>query len=217
MKQTKKIILIGAGGHAASISDAILSSQRVIKGYIDEKKSNEAVMGHKVYKSILEIDNYHNYEYCIAVGDNSLRERIFKKTIHQFKDVKFATIIHSSSYVSNQSILGDGTVILGNSFIGPRCHIKNHCIINSGTSIDHDCHLDEFSSTGPGSIIGGTVSVGKKSVIAIGSSIKHNITIGDNSIVGANSYLKDDIGNNAVYYGTPARFIRDRDSDEKYL
>ena len=70
MKQTKKIILIGAGGHAASISDAILSSQRIIKGYIDEKKSNEAVMGHKVYKSILEIDNYHNYGYHNFDPDN---------------------------------------------------------------------------------------------------------------------------------------------------
>lgn len=217
MKETKPIILIGAGGHAASISDAILSSHRIIKGYIDEVKSNETLMGYKVFKSIFEIDEYQNCEYCIAIGDNSLRERVLKKTIDQYKDAKFATIIHSTSYVSNQSILGDGTVVLGNSFVGPRCHIKNHCIINSSSSIDHDCYLDEFSSTGPGSVIGGTVSVGKKSIIAIGSSIKHSINIGDNSIIGANSYLKDNVGDNVIYYGSPARFIRNRDNDEKYL
>ncbi len=214
---SKPIVLIGAGGHAASIADAVISSKSKLIGFVDEARSTEEMFGYKIYSSIEEIENYLDYEYCVAIGDNFLRSSIVEKTIKSFPKIKFTTIIHSSSYVSKFAKIECGTVILGNAFVGPRCILSNHCIVNTGSVVDHDCSIGQYSSIGPGSVLGGTVRIGKCSAISIGAVIKHSLNIGNDSVIGGNSYLNEDVGDLMIYYGVPAKFISKREINQKYL
>lgn len=214
---TKEIVLIGSGGHASSIIDAATSQKLKIKALIDIKDCDNSILGIKVYKSISEIPEYQKYEYVVAIGDNSLRKTIVAKSIAEFPEIKFATIIHNTAYISESALISEGTVILGQSFIGPRCRVDKHCIINTGSKIDHDCFLDVYSSTGPGTLLGGNVNIGKGSIVSIGATVRHSLSIGNYSLLGGGSYLNEDIGENMVFYGVPAKFIRNRSHDEKYL
>ena len=213
----KEIVLIGAGGHAASIADAINSSGGSVIGFVDEAKKGEKVLNLDVYSNIKDLKDFQSYEYVISLGDNSLRQKVLNKSLSEYPDIKFATVIHRTAYVSEYATIEKGSVILGKSFVGPRSHIGNHCIINTGSKIDHDCFLDDFSSTGPGAVIGGNVKIGTGSIVSIGATIKHGITIGCNSLIGAMSFLNKDIKSNLIYYGIPAKEIRSRESDEAYL
>ena len=49
------------------------------------------------------------------------------------------------------------------------------------------------------------------------SVIQHKISIGKNTVIGANSFVNRDCGDNMIYYGNPAEFIRKRENDENYL
>ena len=83
--------------------------------------------------------------------------------------------------------------------------IKDHTIINTSSSIDHDCKIGSFVHIAPNSTLCGNVSVGDGSFIGAGSVILPNIKIGNNSIVGAGSVVLNDIGDNKIYIGNPAR------------
>ena len=43
------------------------------------------------------------------------------------------------------------------------------------------------------------------------------ISIGDNTIIGAQSMVLKNCNKNSVYYGIPAKKIRDREDNSKYL
>ena len=213
----KDIVIIGAGGHAISILDAVHSMDLSVVAFVDEAKKGEKLLGLNIYSNISDIKDFGSHEYVIGIGDNSLRKKVVKKSLGEYPDMNFATVIHKTSYVSNTSEVSTGSVILAKSFIGPCSNIGNHCIVNSGSIIDHECSLDDYSSTGPGAVLGGNVKIGSGSIISIGAIVKHGIRVGRNSLVGANSLINKNIDDNLVYYGVPAKEIRSRKSDEKYL
>ena len=73
----------------------------------------------------------------------------------------------------------------------------------------------DFSSLAPSVTTGGNVFVGERSSISIGSTIKHNVKVGSDSVIGACSYLNKDVGDNCIFYGNPAKFVREREIGEK--
>ena len=89
--------------------------------------------------------------------------------------------------------------------------------IKSRSIIDHDNTLKNFSSTGPGVTTGGNTQLGQCSHLGIGSTVKHQILIGDNTIVGAQSLVVKNCENNSVYFGIPAKKIKNREDNSKYL
>ena len=90
-------------------------------------------------------------------------------------------------------------------------------MINTSSSIDHDNIFENYSSTGPNVTTGGNVELGQCSHLGIGSTVKHQISIGDNTIIGAQSMVLKNCNKNSVYYGIPAKKIRDREDNSKYL
>jgi acetyltransferase-like isoleucine patch superfamily enzyme len=61
------------------------------------------------------------------------------------------------------------------------------------------------------------VIVETKSFIGIGANIIHNISIGKDTVIGAGSLVCNDLPDNVVAYGSPAKIIRKRKLENKYL
>ena len=77
--------------------------------------------------------------------------------------------------------------------------------------------MHDFSSLAPGRHTGGNVTIGSRSALLIGAKVKHGIVIGNDTVVGENSYVNDNIGDQKVSYGTPARIVKERGRQEEYL
>jgi UDP-perosamine 4-acetyltransferase len=60
----------------------------------------------------------------------------------------------------------------------------------------------------PGAAIASLVRVGEKTMIGIGATVIERIKIGANSIVGAGAVVVDDVPDNVVVVGVPARVLR---------
>lgn len=214
---TSGIVLIGAGGHAVSITNVALSCGYDVISYVDDNKAGTQLLGIPVITSEKCLHLYSSHNLCIAVGDNAVRERVYKEYKSKFASARFPSLIHKSSVVGVGTHIDEGTVVMPLSNIGPNSQVGKCCIVNTNSSIDHDCNFDDFSSIAPGVVSGGTVSVGKRTAISIGAIIKHGVSIGDDVVIGANSYVNKNIGDSVVAYGSPCRKVRDRKVGDSYL
>lgn len=77
--------------------------------------------------------------------------------------------------------------------IGNHVQIGSHCSIYSFSTIDEKS---------------GTVVIKKGAKIGTHSTIMPGVTIGENSIVGAHSFVKEDVPDNALCFGVPAKVVR---------
>ena len=211
----KKLVVIGAGGHATSLVESIISSGNEILYFVDSFKSKKKLLGYNIEKQILK--DSKKIDIVIGIGDNNKRQEIYLDLLNTIFQINFPIIIHPSASVSRFSKIGKGSVILQNAIVGANSNMGNFCILNSNSSIDHDCKMSNFSSLAPSSVTGGNVKIGLRTAIGINASILHKTNIGNDVVIGSNSYVNKDINNNLVAYGSPARIIRKRKSNSKYL
>ncbi len=219
----KKIIIIGASGHAKVIIDIIEKEKKfLITGLIDNnKKTGETILGYKIIgkdRNIPQIVKKQQiYGAIIAIGDNWTRKIVAEKIKKLIPALKFITAIHPSAQIGKSVKIGDGTAIMAGAIINPGSTIKKHCILNTKSSLDHDCVMEAFSSLAPNATTGGNVKIGRYSAISIGANIIHGISIGEHSIVGAGSVVLKNIPVLTIAYGVPAKIIRSREIGQKYL
>lgn len=211
------IIIVGTGGHAVSVTNVALSCGIDVIAYVDENKAQNEIMGTPIITKQQCLNYYPNLNFAIAIGDNSIREKVYNEYKNDFPTAKFPTLIHKSSVIGIGSSIGDGTIIMPLVNVGPNSNIGRFCILNSSSSIDHDCTMREFSSIAPRVVCGGAVEIGELSAVSIGATVKHGVMIGVSAVIGANSYVHRSIGDNVVAYGSPCKTIRTREKDDTYL
>lgn len=205
----KKVVIIGAGGHAKVIADIIEKAGDEIIGFLDDnKKMGTTII--KEYKVIGDLNNRfamavtkENLEFIIAIGDNKKREEISHSP-----NLKFYTAIHPSAQIGLDVEIQEGTVIMANTCINSSAKIGKHCIINTGAIIEHDNIIEDFVHISPNVALGGTVKIGKNTHVGIGSTIKNNITICENCKIGAGAVVVKDIEKEGTYIGVPARGMK---------
>lgn len=196
----KLVSIYGAGGHSKVVIDAILSSKKHrVKNIFDDNKEG-AWHDYNIIDSkfLLEED-----QIVIAIGDNHTRKNIVQKLSN-----KFATIIHKSAVVSSFATIGEGSQILPKVIINPDAKIGKHCIINTNSIVEHDCKIGDFVHVSPNATLGGGVSVGDLTHIGMGATILQGVKIGKNVVVGAGAVVTNDIDDNFIVVGVPAKFIK---------
>ena len=95
----RKIVLIGAGGHALSVLDSV--DRKRVAGFIDEYKVGTIrgfdILGNAVH----EIENKEDYIYHIAIGDVPTRSRLYQ--IIKGLGLEIETIVDKTSTISTFS------------------------------------------------------------------------------------------------------------------
>jgi len=211
------LIIIGASGHAVSCANVAVSAGFNIIGFIDDAKVASSVVGIPVFGRETFLTKHSLVNCVVAIGDNFLRQKVVEQLLNDLPNISFSSVIHATASIGMNTQIGDGCVVMPNSVVGPNCELGAHCIVNTKASIDHDSALSDFASVAPGVTMGGGVSVGHGSAISIGVTVKHGVALGSHSVVGASSYVHDDIPNNVLCFGTPAKVIRTRTPGERYL
>lgn len=194
----QKLIIIGGGGHAKVIIDAVLAGEKYeMYGIIDQK----LVVGTKVLGvPVLGTDEILPELYgegiknafmgVGSIGNTSARRTIYEK----LKNIGFElpVIIHPKAVVGQEVAFGEGTFVAASATINPGTKIGKNVIINTSSSIDHDCNIGDFVHIAPGAVLCGTVSVGENTHIGIGANIIQSIKIGKDAFIPASRMVKVD-------------------------
>ena len=203
------ISVIGCGRHARVLLDIIgLLGLKVNFLYDDNFGVDKPL--YLIDKFVSPINFEISENAIIAIGDNFSRKEVSAKVNKKIWD----TIIHPTSIISNDIVIGEGTVIMAGAIIQTGTRIGKHCIINTGACIDHDCEIGSFAHISPNVSIAGGVCIGEGTHIGIGACVIPGITIGKWVKIGAGAVVIRDIPDFSVSVGNPARIIKYNKIDE---
>ncbi|MCT4781650.1 MULTISPECIES: acetyltransferase [Exiguobacterium] len=212
------IVLFGAGGHTKVVIDIVEQMERHhIIGIYDDRPElmGTTYFGYPVLGPIRS--DYAVNRGIIGIGNNDSRALVSRIILEQAPEFEFVHAIHPSACIGRDVTIGAGAVVMAGAVINPSTTIGPHCIINTMASVDHDCRVDAFASVGPGTHLGGNVHVMGHSFVGIGATVIHQVTIGSESVIGAGATVVHDIPNNVIAIGSPAKPIRTRETNEKFL
>ncbi|WP_069650357.1 acetyltransferase [Caloranaerobacter ferrireducens] len=216
----EKVILIGGGGHCKVVIDAIKRENRYeIVGITDIRSIGEKVLNVPIIgndSKLQEIRNSGINKALITLGsikDNSYRISLYDKV--KRIGFSFINVIHPQAIIGEQVFMENGNVILPGVIINACTRIGNNCIINTGSIIEHDCVIGDHVHISPGVKIAGGVKIGKGSFIGIGSTIIQGVKIGNNVTIGAGAVVIEDIPDNAIVVGIPAKNIKYKDDENE--
>jgi acetyltransferase EpsM len=120
----------------------------------------------------------------------------------------FAQIIHPSMRLSNQSVVGEGSIVSVGVIIAAHTTVGHHVIINRGTLIGHHTTVGDYVTISPGVNIAGAVTIGEGTYVGIGAIVLDHLTVGAHSIVGAGAVVTSDVPDHVQVMGVPARITK---------
>jgi sugar O-acyltransferase (sialic acid O-acetyltransferase NeuD family) len=214
----KKIIILGTGGNCIDILDTInlinkTKHRKVYEcsGFLDDNEQNwgKEYYGVRVLGPLSSAQEYSDCFFVNGIGSPSnfwKKRTIIAKT--QIPDERFEVIIHPSASVSSMAHLGYGTVIFQNVSITSNVKIGNHVIVLPNSILSHDDDIGDYTCITGGVCISGGVKVGNSCYFGTNSSIIGNIKIGNCCLIGMGSVVRDNVEDNQIVVGNPARFLK---------
>ena len=202
---SRKIIIIGGGGHAKALVDILRQQKINIYAVSSPKIDHDSSLfeGLKIFLNDDEIYKFRCDEICLVNGIGSipgshLREKIFQKFRKDQYD--FLSIKSDFSLTSDYCDIGMGVQILPGAVINTDTKIGENCILNTGAIIEHDCILGASNHIAPGAMLSGGVSTGSSVHIGTGAVVIQGVSIGKNSIIGAGSVVTANIPADQIVY-----------------
>jgi len=207
-----EVVIIGAGGHARAVYEILMHDLNIeVAGFVDNAADTVGEMiggipvvgDHSILPDLLKEGVLGA---VIGIGDNKLRRMQY----NVIKTIGFETVnaIHPTAHIAHNVRIGRGVVIGTGTTVCTGARIGDNVIINTGAIIEHESIIGDDVHIAPGSSIAGRVTINRGVFVGIGSVIKEYVTIGENAIIGAGSVVLEDIPDNAVAVGSPARIVR---------
>jgi sugar O-acyltransferase (sialic acid O-acetyltransferase NeuD family) len=144
-------------------------------------------------------------KFIIAVGNPLHREFILNKI--QLVRGKLTQVIDPQSIISESAQLADGVIVSWNCSISHNTFLEENVFVNCGSIIGHDVTIRKNSSISSLVNINGHTSVGTSTFIGSGAIIRDGVSIGNNVLIGAGSVVLNDVPDNVVVLGNPAKVI----------
>lgn len=210
---SSRVIIIGAGGHAKVVADALLSAGMTLLGFIDRDVATHGRMlcNAKVLGDDQILNRYHRDEVWLAngiggVGDTSNRMKVQLQI--ERAGWKFVDVRHASATVSSFARIGRTVQLLAGAIVQPDAILDEGCIVNTRAVIEHDVHLGAWVHVAPGAVICGNSKVGSQSHVGAGSVIRNGIVVGPSSVIGAGAVVVKNFDGHGKLVGVPARLVR---------
>jgi sugar O-acyltransferase (sialic acid O-acetyltransferase NeuD family) len=215
--------VIGSSGHAGAVLEAVeLQAKYEVIGLLDSfEPTGTKKHGYVIRGEVEEATELANASGCrnffVAVGDNFARWQIASKLSAAIPGIEFPVIIHPSVLVSRTARIGAGTVVTAAAIVSVNATVGKGCIVNVASAVNHDCRMDDYSSVSGGVHLGGGSAIGFRSSVGVGATLREKVVIGRDTVVGAGAVVTNDLPDEVVAYGVPARVIKQRELDERYM
>lgn len=207
---TEALLIVGAGGHAKVVIDAIrcLHGADCLLQLVDDdlRLVLESVMGLPVIVPVAT-GLGAGRRFHVAIGGNLLRARVAQDCLRA--GLQYQTVVHPWSIVAASATLGQGCFVAGGGVVGPEASLGEGCIVNHGAVVDHDCRIGDFCHIGPNATLAGKVQLGAQVLIGAGANILPGVSVGDGCVVGAGAVVLHDMPAGTTYVGVPARRIQE--------
>ena len=211
------MLVIGAKGFAKEILEVLYQLKKT-EGTVFYDDVNDFLPEEKVHgsfpiiKSLEDARSYftnHNKKFTIGIGNPMLRKELkekFENIGGEFTSIisPFAKIGHYGNVISKGCNIMTGTVITSSVQLHPGVLVNLNC------TIGHDTVLGSFVELSPGVSVSGNCTIGAYAVIGTNATVLPNVTVGKNVVIGAGAVVTQNIPDNSVAVGIPAKVIKQR-------
>ena len=161
----RPIIVLGAGGHAKVLIDAMRLTGATIIGIVDADLNLQGnkILGVTVIGNDEVVLQYSHDDILLVTGVGSislpkLRQALYEK--FKNRGYNFASVIHPSAVIASDVMLNEGIQVMAGAVVQPGCVVGCNVIINTRASVDHDCSIGKHVHIAPGVTLSGAVTVG---------------------------------------------------------
>jgi UDP-perosamine 4-acetyltransferase len=204
------VIILGGGGHAKVLIDALRLSGIEIIGIVDSDPQKKAtdVLGVPVVGNDDSVFSYLTDSIYLINGIGSvnrpaMRGELFRRfKAHGFI---FASVLHPSAVIAKDVKLAEGVQVMAGAVIQVGSSIGANSIINTKASIDHDCIIGNNVHIAPGATLSGMVQIGNDAHIGTGACIIQGISIGSGSMIAAGAVVTKNVSPASKVRGVPAK------------
>lgn len=202
----RDFIVLGAGGHAKVVLDALLRLGARVRGLADTNSAlcGQSILGHLV----LGCDDIAKAAgpdaILLANGIGVARDTRARRAVYEeFRGLgfRFPAVVDPSAVVGGEVAMADGAQVLAGAVVQPGASLGENCIVNTLAGVDHDCSVGPHSHIAPGVTLCGAVRVGAGCLIGAGATILPGVAIGDGAIVGAGCTVRRTITPGVVFLG----------------
>ncbi|MBM3944614.1 MAG: acetyltransferase [SAR202 cluster bacterium] len=210
---THNRVVFGCGSQARYVADNWHSNDQALPSYfVDVEGTGRApkeINGIQVlqnYGEALALLTPASYAAVVAHGDNALKMTVASEL--QKKGFSFQSAVHRQAVISESAHIGEGSIVNPGAVLLPGAKLGRHVIAHSGCVIEHDCVVEDGANIAPGATLAGRVYVGTQAYLYTGCIVIPGVRIGVRAVVGAGAVVLEDVPDDAVVVGNPARRIR---------
>ncbi|RRD65822.1 acetyltransferase [Fretibacterium sp. OH1220_COT-178] len=208
------LVIYGAGGLGREIAEVVrrINEQHYVwnlLGFVDDVPHSGTIWRNlEVLGDIRFIRQFGKpLDVVLGIGAPSPKKRIYQK-LKQCAHVHFPNVIDRTAQITAPARMGEGLVIFPMCFVSLNVAL-GHCVyLNTGAYVAHDSSIGSFGSVMPHASISGNVVIGEETLIGAGASILQGRTVGSRSTVGMGGIVIDDVPDDCVAVGNPAKPIR---------
>jgi sugar O-acyltransferase (sialic acid O-acetyltransferase NeuD family) len=207
------VIVMGAGGHARVLLDALRDTGRQVLGLTTSRPEQVGadIGGVRVLGSDEVISSYKPHEAELVNGVGSVRVDSRRRQIYEVfkkRGYTFASVIHPTVILGSRVQLHEGVQLMAGVIVQTGSVIGENTIINTGAVIDHDALIGDHVHIAPRCALSGSVRVGHDSHIGTGAVIIQGIHIGNEVLVAAGAVVTTAVEAGMRVGGIPARALR---------
>lgn len=211
----KDLVIFGAGNfgrEAAQLVEDINMDRKQwnLLGFIDEtpEKQGQIINNQMVLGNVdwLQKNTAFNLWTVCAVGNPRAKYRVIRRL--SGCELRYANLIHPNVGLNRTMELGIGNIICWNTFLSVNTRIGSHVALNPGCGIGHDTAIEDYASLYWNVTLSGNVSIKEGCELGSKSVVIPKKVVGKWSVIGAGAVVTEDIPENCLAVGVPARPLK---------
>lgn len=205
MTETKKLLILGFGGHARSVADVALACGYDELLFVDDQaRDGENFLGYPV---VARMNAYIGRHWVVFPAAGDSRKRELQCVWARELGFPLATLVSPKASIGAGATISTACFVGHHAHIGPMARIGRACIINTGAVVEHECRIGDFCHVSVNASIAGRSSLGDHSMLGAGATIIDQVSVCDHVMVGAGAVVCQPIETPGTYVGVPAKRI----------
>jgi sugar O-acyltransferase (sialic acid O-acetyltransferase NeuD family) len=207
------LVIAGAGGFGREVLDIIEAANAVgsmfdFLGFVDDDDNLDLELltrrGAPFLGPVAALARI-DAGYVIGIGSPAARRLVDERIASRRR--RPVSIIHPSSTVASEVVLGAGAVLAAGARLSTNLQIGRHFHANPNATVGHDCVIGDYVTLSPGAHVSGTVRLGNGVLIGTGAAVIQGCRVGDWAVIGAGAVVIRDVDPGATVVGVPARSV----------
>lgn len=195
------VVVLGAGGHAKVVIEALRAVGREVAGCLDPRGSEAALPGAPVLGGDGWLDSPAARGVEIAVGVGANPDTAARKRLHELaasKGAALCIVVAPGAWVSPTASVAPGAQILTNAVVHAGATIGAGAVVNTAAVVEHDAAVGDHAFLSPRAVLCGAATVGELAFVGAGAVVLPGVNVGRRAVVPAGAVVRRDLPDDAI-------------------